>query len=166
MRDVKAGGRIGFTTDESGDAYENMKSTVEETMKRLFNPEFLNRIDEYVIFRTLQKEHLIQIIDLQLRKLFKRLGSRNISLELAKTAKEFLAEKGFDEKYGARPLRRTIQRFVEDPLAEEMLRGVYVDGSVIKGKLDKKTQQIVFTLGKPKNGDNLEEPEEAEAAEE
>jgi ATP-dependent Clp protease ATP-binding subunit ClpC len=166
MRDVKAGGRIGFTTDETADAYENMKSTVEETMKRLFNPEFLNRIDEYVIFRTLKKEDLIQIIDLQLRKLFKRLGSRNITLDLGKSAKEFLAEKGFDEKYGARPLRRTLQRYVEDPLAEEMLKGVYTDGSVIKGKLDKKTQQIVFALGKPKNGDNLEEPEEAEATEE
>jgi ATP-dependent Clp protease ATP-binding subunit ClpC len=170
MRDVKAGGKIGFTTDESGDAYENMKQTVEETMKRLFNPEFLNRIDEYVIFRTLKKEHMVEIIDLQLNDLTKRLTERGISLDLSKTAKEFLAEHGFDEKYGARPLRRTLQRFVEDPLAEEMLKGGYPEGSVIKGKLDKKSATIAFALSKAKADSNVdpgeEEPEEAETHEE
>ena len=165
MRDVKAGGRIGFTTDESTDNYDNMKSTVEETMKRLFNPEFLNRIDEYVIFRPLKKEHMVKIIDLQLKRLLNRLHARSITLDIAKAAKEFLAEKGFDEKYGARPLRRTIQRFVEDPIAEEVLRGGFPDGSTIKGKLDKKTSSIIFTTAKPKGGDVLEEPEEAEAHE-
>ncbi len=166
MRDVKAGGKIGFTTDVAADDYDNMKSTVEETMKRLFNPEFLNRIDEYVIFRTLKKEHMYKIIDLQLKRVLKRLESRNITLDLAKSAKEFLAEKGFDEKYGARPLRRTIQRFVEDPIAEELLKGIYTDGSAVKGKLDKKTGQLVFALGKAKGGDTQEEHEEAEAHEE
>ena len=166
MRDVKAGGKIGFTTDVAADDYDNMKSTVEETMKRLFNPEFLNRIDEYVIFRTLKKEHMYKIIDLQLKRVLKSLESRNITLDLAKSAKEFLAEKGFDEKYGARPLRRTIQRFVEDPIAEELLKGIYTDGSAVKGKLDKKTGQLVFALGKAKGGDTQEEHEEAEAHEE
>ena len=165
MRDVKAGGKIGFTSDAAADEYENMKSTVEETMKRLFNPEFLNRIDEYVIFHTLKKEHMVRIIDLQLKSLVKRLALRNISLELGKSAKEFLAEKGFDEKYGARPLRRTIQRLVEDPIAEEMLRGGFSDGSVVKGKLDKKAGVVVFTATKAKAGESLEEPEEAEAHE-
>jgi ATP-dependent Clp protease ATP-binding subunit ClpC len=165
MRDVKAGGRIGFATDESSDNYENMKSTVEETMKRLFNPEFLNRIDEYVIFRPLKKEHMVRIIDLQLKRLLVRLSARNITLELGKTAKEFLAEKGFDEKYGARPLRRTIQRFVEDPIAEEVLRGGFPDGSTIRGKFDKKTSTILFAPSRSKNSDVLEEPEEAEAHE-
>jgi len=166
MRDVKAGGKIGFTADEATDAYENMKSTVEETMKRLFNPEFLNRIDEYVIFRSLKKEDMVKIIDLQLRDLYKRLAERGIALDLAKTAKEFLAEHGFDEKYGARPLRRTLQRFVEDPLAEEMLKGGYPEGSSVKGKLDKKTNQLVFTLAKAKSDASEEEPEEAETHEE
>ncbi|MCX6140717.1 MAG: ATP-dependent Clp protease ATP-binding subunit [Candidatus Kapabacteria bacterium] len=166
MRDVKAGGKIGFTTNEVTEDYENMKSTVEETMKRLFNPEFLNRIDEYVIFRSLKKEHMVKIIDLQLKRLLTRLESRGISVELAKSAKEFIADKGFDEKYGARPLRRTIQRLVEDPIAEEILRGHFPDGSLVKGKLDKKLGQLVFTLGKAKGGDSQEEPEEAEAHEE
>lgn len=162
MRDVKAGGRIGFTSDAATDEYDNMKATVEETLKRLFNPEFINRIDEYVVFRSLKKEHMVRIIELQLKRLLKRLGQRNITLELAKTAKEYLADKGFDEKYGARPLRRTIQRYVEDPLSEELLRGVYTDGSIIKGKLDRKTGQIVFSPGKPKGHPN-EEAEELEA---
>lgn len=166
MRDVKAGGKIGFTTDAVEDDYENMKSTVEETMKRLFNPEFINRIDEYVIFRSLKKEHMYKIIDLQLKRVLKRLESRDISIELAKSAKDYLADKGFDEKYGARPLRRTIQRFVEDPVAEELLRGHFTDGATIKGKLDKKTGLLVFTAGKSKGGDTQEEPEEAEAHEE
>ncbi|MBS1560084.1 MAG: ATP-dependent Clp protease ATP-binding subunit [Bacteroidetes bacterium] len=165
MRDVKAGGKIGFTTDQATDDYENMRQTVEETMKRLFNPEFINRIDEYVIFRSLKKEHMFKIIDLQLKKVLKRLDTRGITLELAKSAKEYLAEKGFDEKYGARPLRRTLQRFVEDQLAEEMLKGHYTDGSLIRCKLDKKTNALVFTLAKSKN-DAHEEPEEAEAHEE
>jgi len=165
MRDVKAGGKIGFTTDQATDDYENMRQTVEETMKRLFNPEFINRIDEYVIFRSLKKEHMFRIIDLQLKKVLKRLDTRGITLELAKSAKEYLAEKGFDEKYGARPLRRTLQRFVEDQLAEEMLKGHYTEGSLIRCKLDKKTNSLVFTLAKSKN-DAHEEPEEAEAHEE
>jgi ATP-dependent Clp protease ATP-binding subunit ClpC len=159
MRDVKAGGKIGFTTDAVNDDYENMKSTVEETMKRLFNPEFLNRIDEYVIFRSLKKEHMIKIIDLQLKRLYKRLGTKNITLDITRQAKEFIADKGFDEKFGARPLRRTIQRYVEDPLAEEILRGVFPDGSTVKCKVDKKSGQLAFAVEKSK-GDAHEEPEE------
>jgi ATP-dependent Clp protease ATP-binding subunit ClpC len=166
MRDVKAGGRIGFTPDAASDDYDNMKSTVEETMKRLFNPEFLNRIDEYVIFRSLKKEDMYKIIDLQLKRVLKRLAAKNITLDLAKSAKEFLAEKGFDEKYGARPLRRTLQRFVEDPISEDLLKGTFTEGASIKGKLDKKTGTVVFSLAKPKGGDALEEHEEAEAHEE
>lgn len=159
MRDVKAGGKIGFSTDSVNDDYENMKATVEETMKRLFNPEFLNRIDEYVIFRSLKKEHMIKIIDLQLKRLFRRLSTKNITLDISRPAKEFIADKGFDEKFGARPLRRTVQRYIEDPLAEEMLRGTFPDGSAIKCKLDKKSGQLVFAVEKSK-GDAHEEPEE------
>ncbi len=166
MRDVKAGGRIGFSTDEVSDSYENVKSTIEETMKRLFNPEFLNRIDEYVIFRSLRREHMIEIIDLQLHDLYKRLLERGIQLELAKTAKEFLADHGFDEKYGARPLRRTLQRYIEDPLAEDLLKGTYAEGTVIKVRLDKKSGQLTFTHTKPKQDAGEEHPEEAEKHEE
>ncbi|NQW30782.1 MAG: ATP-dependent Clp protease ATP-binding subunit [Ignavibacteria bacterium] len=162
MRDVKAGGKIGFTTDAVLDDYENMKQTVEETLKRLFNPEFINRIDEYVVFRQLKKEHMLSIIDLQLKELSHRLAQRGITLELARPAKEFLAEKGFDEKFGARPLRRTIQKYVEDALAEEMLKGNYTEGTKLKGRFDKKIGGIIFTTTKGKGADQLEEPEEAD----
>lgn len=162
MRDVKAGGKIGFATDAVNDDYDNMKQTVEETLKRMFNPEFINRIDEYVVFRQLKQDHMVSIIDLQLKDLSNRLSQRGISLELGKTAKEFLAEKGFDEKFGARPLRRTIQKYVEDALAEEMLKGNYPEGTKLKGKLDKKLATIVFTSNKGKGAEQQEEPEEAD----
>ena len=163
MRDVKAGGKIGFTMDAATEAYDNMKATVEETMKRVFSPEFLNRIDEYVIFHQLRKEHMVQIIDLQLRDLHKRLVDRNITLELTRPAKDFLADKGFDEKYGARPLRRVLQRYVEDPLAEEFLKGTYPEGSALKGKFDSKAALIVFSASK--SPESTDEPEEIEAEE-
>lgn len=166
MKDVKAGGKIGFATDtEERDEYEHIKATIEETMRRLFNPEFINRIDEYVVFRPLRREHMLAIIDLQLKKTRQRLASMGVTLELARTAKEWLAEKGFDERYGARPLRRTLQRYVEDELAEQILMGSVPEGSVVRGRLDKKIGKIVFTMGKPRNGSH-EEPQEAEAHEE
>ena len=165
MRDVKAGGRIGFTTDATTDDYDNMKSTVEETMKRLFNPEFLNRIDEYVIFRSLKKEDMYKIIDLQLNRVLKRLAAKW-------TRTILLVETLFGKKLfrvlcqvDRNVLRRTIQRFVEDPISEELLKGMFTEGSTIKGKLDKKTSTVVFSLAKPKGGDALEEHEEAEAHE-
>ncbi len=158
VRDVKAGGRIGFSSSNSTeDKYEAMKATVEESMKRLFNPEFLNRIDDYVIFRHLSKDDIYKIIDLQLAKLLKRMEQNGISLELAKSAKDFLADKGYDEKFGARPLRRAIQRHVEDELAEEMLKGTFKEGSKVKVKFDKKTNKLHFTESKPKDTEEIAE---------
>lgn len=158
VRDVKAGGRIGFSSSNSTeDKYEAMKATVEESMKRLFNPEFLNRIDDYVIFRHLSKDDIYKIIDLQLAKLLKRMEQNGISLELAKSAKDFLADKGYDEKFGARPLRRAIQRHIEDELAEEMLKGTFKEGSKVKVKFDKKTNKLHFTESKPKDTEEIAE---------
>ncbi|MFN8368581.1 MAG: ATP-dependent Clp protease ATP-binding subunit [Candidatus Kapaibacterium sp.] len=158
VRDVKAGGRIGFSSSNSTeDKYEAMKATVEESMKRLFNPEFLNRIDDYVIFRHLSKDDIYKIIDLQLAKLLKRMEQNGISLELAKSAKDFLADKGYDDKFGARPLRRAIQRHIEDELAEEMLKGTFKEGSKVKVKFDKKTNKLHFTESKPKDTEEIAE---------
>ncbi len=162
VRDVKAGGRIGFSShNTTDDKYEAMKSTVEESLKRMFNPEFLNRIDDTIIFRHLSKDDIYKIIDLQLAKLVKRLEANGVIIELTKTAKDFLADKGYDEKYGARPLRRAIQRFVEDELAEEMLRGTIKDGMKIRVKFDKKLGKLVFTEVKPKETEELAETDEA-----
>ncbi|MES2766564.1 MAG: ATP-dependent Clp protease ATP-binding subunit [Bacteroidota bacterium] len=160
QRDVKAGGRIGFSEGKAADAYENMKSTVEETMRRLFSPEFLNRIDDYIVFKTLTKENMHKIIDINLGRLAKRLEASGITIDVTKQAKDFLSEKGFDEKYGARPLRRTIQKYVEDSLAEELLRGDLKAGKKIRIKLDKKTNELTFTEVSSKDKGGSEESEE------
>lgn len=134
VRDVKAGGKIGFSdlTSAVDNQYESMKSTIEESLKRLFNPEFLNRVDDSIVFHQLQKEHINKIIDIQVRKLFTRVDQLGITLEFSQSAKDFLADKGYDEKYGARPLRRALQKYVEDELAESMLNGESKEGSRLR----------------------------------
>ncbi|MCS6965315.1 MAG: ATP-dependent Clp protease ATP-binding subunit [Candidatus Kapabacteria bacterium] len=143
-RDIKAGGRIGFSAHPDADDYETLRSTIEEAVRRLFNPEFLNRVDEYIIFRPLKREHISRIIDIQLQRLLKRLEVQHITLELAKSAREFLIDKGFDEKFGARPLRRALQRYLEDPLAEEILKGILKDGARVRVRLDRKLNRLAF----------------------
>ncbi len=144
-RDLKAGGKIGFTAKPDADDYETLRSTIEEAVRRLFNPEFLNRVDEYIVFRPLKREHISRIIDIQLERLLKRLEVQHIQLELTKSAREFLIDKGFDEKFGARPLRRALQRYLEDPLAEEILKGSIKDGARVRVRFDKKLGRLTFT---------------------
>jgi ATP-dependent Clp protease ATP-binding subunit ClpC len=143
-KDVKAGGKIGFNTESIGEEYDHIKATIEESVKRSFNPEFINRIDDFIIFHKLQRDHIYDIIDIQLRELMKRLKDNKMELELSDDAKRFLVDKGFDEKYGARPLRRALQRYVEDELAEYMLKGELNYGAKVTGKLDEKNKKLEF----------------------
>lgn len=147
VRDIKAGGPMGFSMAQERDKYDEMRSTIEDSMKRLFNPEFLNRVDEAIVFRQLTREDIFQIIDIQMRQLLKRLNAMNLTVEIDGPAKQFLAEKGYDEKYGARPLRRTIQRYVEDELAELVLRGEFAVGGRVVIGFDEKEQKLTFTKG-------------------
>ena len=126
--------KLGFSTgdDESKDKYEKLKETVTEEMKKAFRPEFLNRIDETIVFAHLTKEEIRQIVDLMLKDLFKRLQERELSVEVTDEVKDHLAENGYSEAYGARPLRRLIQRKIEDELAEEILSGKYANGDTVK----------------------------------
>ena len=126
--------RLGFATsdDESKDKYEKLKETVSEEMKKAFRPEFLNRIDETIVFAHLTKLEIRQIVDLMLKDLLKRLQERELSVEVTDEVKDHLAEAGYSEAYGARPLRRLIQRKIEDMLAEEILSGKYLAGDTIK----------------------------------
>ena len=94
---------------------------IDKALKAKFSPEFLNRIDDTVIFNSLEKEHILEIVGLALMQLDKRLQHMGYTVKLSKSAKEFIAEKGFDPAYGARPLHRAIQRYIEDPLAEKIL---------------------------------------------
>ncbi|MEJ2105404.1 MAG: hypothetical protein P8X47_12635 [Ignavibacteriaceae bacterium] len=121
-----------------------MKDTVEDAMKKLFNPEFLNRIDDTIVFRHLNKEDIMEIITIEIKDLYKNLEENKMDLILDQSAKEFLVEKGFDEKYGARPLRRAIQKYVEDPLAEEILRGSFKEGTRIVAKHVEGADDLVF----------------------
>lgn len=126
--------KLGFSTsdDESKDKYEKLKETVSEEMKKAFRPEFLNRIDETIVFAHLKQEEIREIVDLMLKDLFKRLSERELSVEVPDEVKDHLAKNGYSEAYGARPLRRLIQRKIEDNLAEEILSGKYTSGDTIK----------------------------------
>jgi len=121
-RDIKNLGKgIGFAPNEQEFNYQTMKSTVEDALKRVFNPEFLNRIDDVIVFNPLEKKHIHEIIDLMAAELFGRAGDVGITVELEESARKFLVDKGYDPKFGARPLRRAIQKYVEDPMAEAIL---------------------------------------------
>jgi ATP-dependent Clp protease ATP-binding subunit ClpC len=158
-RDLKKSGGFGFGSDTAKHTAEGIKATIEEALKRVFNPEFLNRLDDTIIFHSLDREHIMQIVDIQMRDLLKRVTAMGITIELTKPAKEFLAEKGYDPAYGARPLRRALQKYLEDPVAEELLKGKYPEGTVIRAKVDRKNDQLKFSVV---TADQPEAPEEEE----
>jgi ATP-dependent Clp protease ATP-binding subunit ClpC len=119
-----------------------MKTSVLEEVKRTFRPEFLNRLDEIVVFHQLTKDQIKVIIDILMRDMRKRLKEKNLELSLSDKAQDFLVEEGFNPVYGARPLKRALQKYVEDPLSEELLRGRFRDGDVINVEVKNKT--LVF----------------------
>lgn len=142
-REIRKGSGIGFSADADGIDYDVMRSKIMDEVKRLFNPEFINRVDEIAVFHSLDRKHMVQIIDIVMDEMLDKVQDREIDIELTKGAKEFVAEHGFDPMYGARPLRRTIQKFIEDPIAEEILKGKFRDGSQILVK--KKGDELDFT---------------------
>ena len=137
-------GRLGFsaTDDAKKDKYEKLKETVNEELKKAFRPEFLNRIDDIIVFSHLSKEEIREIVDLMMKDLFKRLSERELSIEVTDEVKDYLAKDGYSEAYGARPLRRLIQKKIEDQLAEEILTNAYQPGDTILLKLQ--DDKIVF----------------------
>jgi ATP-dependent Clp protease ATP-binding subunit ClpC len=124
-RQIADGKAMGFAKEKVENDYDVMKKRVLDELKRIFNPELLNRIDETIIFHSLTKDHIREIIDIRLIEVSQRLAEKGISFHLTQAAKEYLADKGYDKTFGARPLNRAIQKFLEDPLAEEILRGQY-----------------------------------------
>ncbi len=126
-RQIRGGKTLGFQKEDASSSYEQMKQKLMEETRRTFNPEFLNRIDEIIVFHSLGMKEVLQIIDILLSDVSKRLKEKGINFELTPQAKEFLAEKGFNPTFGARPLQRAIQKLVEDPLAEEILKGQFSD---------------------------------------
>ena len=147
---IKRQTSLGFgamNADESD--FEGMKEKIMEETKRYFKPEFLNRLDESVVFHMLEKKDLNQIVDLEVSKLVKRLKEKEIDLTLAEDARELLAEKGFDPNYGARPMRRAVERFLEDPLAEALLRGTVKTGDIVKVTREPETEELLFDSVSP-----------------
>src|ERR1700726_1107458 len=114
---------MGFGAPPEGHDYDTMRSKIMEETKRVFKPEFLNRLDEIIVFHSLEKSHLLHIVDLEVNKVKKRLKAKEVEIVLDNAAHEFVIEKGYDPNYGARPMRRAVERYLEDPLAEELLKG-------------------------------------------
>jgi len=134
---------MGFGTTSDEMDYPTMKSHIMDEAKKMFRPEFLNRLDDIIVFRTLTKPDLIQILDLEIEKLAQRLKRKKLTIQFDEKAKDFLVEKGFDPQYGARPMRRAVERYLEDPLAEEFLRGNLHEGEPIIVTPDK--DKLIFT---------------------
>lgn len=129
---LRSRGALGFVSQKEEATYEDMKQRLLEEVKKVFKPEFLNRIDDIIVFKSLSREDLVQIVDLEVDRVVTRLKEKDISVELTQEARNFLIEKGFDQVFGARPLKRTIQRYVEDPLAEQIIAGRFPEGSKVK----------------------------------
>jgi len=142
---IKKETTLGFKTAAADTGYDNMKDRVTNELRRTFRPEFLNRIDEIIVFHALAEEHIKEIVDLMLQEVGKRLEDNDISINVSEEAKTLLAKEGFDQMYGARPLRRAIQKFVEDRLSEELLRGTFKPGDSVK--VEEKENDIVITKG-------------------
>jgi ATP-dependent Clp protease ATP-binding subunit ClpC len=131
-KDIKKGTGLGFGRDDLNSEYERMDKMVREEVKKAFNPEFLNRLDDIVVFRPLERKDMTQIVDLLIGELESRLTARDIKVQVTDPVRELIIEKGLDPQLGARPLRRSIQKLLEDPLADEILRGRIADNSVLK----------------------------------
>src|SRR5690625_2737718 len=142
---------VGFgTAAQKSQAESHAKSVIENALKKAFAPELLNRIDDVLVFNTLQREHIHKIIDIELNKLYKRIEDIGYKLHINEKAKDLLVDKGYDKEYGARPLNRAIQKYVEDALAEEIINANLQEGDPIEMELDKENDKLKVTVLKPK----------------
>lgn len=154
------GSGVGFgTAAKSAQADEHAKSIIEGALKKSFAPEFLNRIDDVIVFNALERNHIHSIIDIELDKLLKRILDLGYTLNLSEKAKDYIADKGFDKKYGARPLKRAIQKYIEDALAEEIVNSKLEEGDTIKMDLDEKKNELTIKIKKGKKAPSKQEEE-------
>ena len=129
---IKRQTSLGFGVPRDEQDYDTMKGKILEEAKRVFKPEFLNRLDDLIVFHTLTRIDLLHIVELEVSKVRNRMKMKEIAIILSDTAKDFLIEKGYDPTYGARPMRRAVEKFLEDPLAEELLRGNIKAGDTLQ----------------------------------
>ena len=151
-RELKDFGQgIGFNTlAKQTNSVDNNNGVIEKALKRAFSPEFLNRIDDVIIFNSLNKEDINQIIDIEMNNLLKRIETLGYTVKISEAAKDFIAEKGFDAKFGARPLKRAIQKYFEDPLSEEIINAQIKEGDMIQVSLSKEKTTLEMKISKPK----------------
>ncbi len=145
-RQAKSGKSLGFQKDDAKTDYAKMKERILDEMKRIFNPELINRIDETVIFHALSRDNILEIIDILMADLAKRLKEKDITIELQKAAKEFIADKGWDPTFGARPLKRSLQKYLEDPLAEEMMKSEHIGDCAVTVFKEKNEDKLAFDI--------------------
>ena len=157
-RDVQDfGAGIGFDTKSRVENInENLNSTIDKALQRTFNPEFINRLDDIIIFNSLTKENLYQIIDINLKKLYSKADEIGYSIDLTDEAKDFIIDKGYNPKYGARPLERAIQKYIEDPLAEDIINTNLKEGDSIKINVNKDKTALKVSISKPKKAKKKE----------
>jgi len=149
LKDFGAG--VGFgTSSKVAQADDHAKGIIEGALKKSFAPEFLNRIDDIIVFNSLERKHIHSIIDIELDKLLNRISDLGYTLKLSDTAKDYIADKGFDKKYGARPLKRAIQKYIEDALAEEIVNSKLLEGDTITMDLDEKKNELTIKIKKAK----------------
>jgi ATP-dependent Clp protease ATP-binding subunit ClpC len=146
---VKRGGTLGFLQQKADDEEREAHDKIEKALKGTFRPEFLNRVDEIIMFSPLSIEDMERIVDLQMKEVHDRLNEYHIQVELTEPARKWLANEGYDPAFGARPLRRAIQKHVESPLSVDLLAGKYKDGATVLVDVDEKDHKIVFRTGEP-----------------
>jgi len=144
---IKKQTSLGFGAPKLDDNYDAMREKIMEETKRVFKPEFLNRLDDIIVFHTLTKPNLVKIVDLEMNKVIARIKTKDIHITLDQAAQDFLIEKGYDPTYGARPMRRAVERFLEDPMAEELLRGNIKPGDSVTVKRD--GEKLAFVADEP-----------------
>ena len=165
LQDFGTGVGFGTRAQEEGKD-DNQKFVIQTALKKAFAPEFLNRIDDVVLFNSLTREDIHLIIDIELKRLFVRVEELGFSIKLSEKAKDYIADKGFDAKYGARPLKRAIQKYLEDPLAEEIIQSNLTEGDIINVDLDAKTSEILIKTGKKQKSSKKKKEDESTSSEE
>jgi ATP-dependent Clp protease ATP-binding subunit ClpC len=145
-RDISKGRAMGFATPDGRNSFERIAEKVKEEMQHVFNPEFLNRLDDVIVFHPLSEEHIGQIVAILLKEVQKRLGDEELTLKLTDAANTFLVKHGYDEKFGARPLKRAIQRYIEDPLSEKILLAEFAKGDEIEVDVAAEGEKLEFRV--------------------
>jgi len=146
---VRQGGTLGFLQQKADDEEREAHDKIEKALKGAFRPEFLNRIDEIIMFSPLSVEEMEQIVDLQMNELQERLSEHSITVKLTEAARGWLAKEGYDPAFGARPLQRAIQKCVESPLSVELLEGKFKDDTTVQVDVDEKKNELFFTTEQP-----------------